>query len=368
MLRWFLSFSWLPWVITLSYGLFLVGCASLPSNENKIPSYVLADTQDTNLAKAAASYQLANPNLSGVYLLSEGMEAFVARVGLIKAAEVSLDLQYYIWKDDLTGRLLVGELLHAADRGVRVRLLLDDLDTTGKDTGLHLLERHPNIEVRLFNAFANRNAKSLDFITDLGRVNNRMHNKSLTADNTFTVLGGRNIGNEYFGAQSHAEFNDLDILGTGKIVSDVSAMFDKYWNSQLTWQSEPFFTQDIITPEQEKQARILFGQQNQRDVNNPYVDAVAQSTILNKSDDVLNKLVWANAELLADAPDKTLAHDINAQTHITPALLTLLNSANAEVLIISPYFVPNDAFFNFLGELVKSCFFTKKVHLLVSVF
>ncbi|MCE0556347.1 phospholipase D family protein [Motilimonas sp. E26] len=353
MARTLLSWSFIQIFTLLILNLLVVGCATLPSNDNKKLSYTLVDTQHSFLAKQAEPYRLAHQDLSGLYLLADGMDAFVARVGLIRSAEVSLDLQYYIWKNDLTGRLIISELLSAADRGVRVRLLLDDLDTSGKDLGIHLLNRHHNIEVRLFNAFANRSIKSFDFLTDLSRVNNRMHNKSFTVDNSFTIVGGRNIGNEYFGAQSHSEFSDLDVLAMGSIVPAVSAMFDRYWNSQLTWQIDAFISPDQISAEQEAQVRADFEQQNSLDKNNPYLHAIAQSSQFKLSDEILKKLVWAKADLLADAPDKATAGEIHSQTHITPALLELLNSAASEVLIISPYFVPTDDFVKFLGDLVQ---------------
>lgn len=191
----------------LLLAIFLVtlsGCASLPTNFTRTTNYALQDTANTRIARDLSPLIAKHPKKSGVYLLHKGMDAFIARLALIEIAERSLDVQYYIWHNDLTGKVLHNHLLHAADRGVRVRLLLDDLDTAGKDQMLYTLNFHPNIEIRLFNPFANRNTRTLDFVGDLSRVNHRMHNKSLTADNQATIVGGRNIGDEYFEATPDA--------------------------------------------------------------------------------------------------------------------------------------------------------------------
>ena len=198
-------------------GLFVVllmlgGCASLPEDVQRTPSYVIEDTSDTKLGHDIKPLVAKHPGKSGFHALGPGTDAFAARVLLVEKAEKTLDVQYYIWHDDLTGKVLHNRLLHAADRGVRVRLLLDDLDTAGKDEILNILDAHPNIEVRLFNPFANRNSRIGDFVADTSRMNHRMHNKSLTADNQATIFGGRNIGDEYFDAAEVVGFTDLDVL------------------------------------------------------------------------------------------------------------------------------------------------------------
>ena len=154
---------------------------------------------------------------------------------LAEAAERSLDVQYYIWHDDLTGRLFADALLRAADRGVRVRVLLDDVGARANDETLLSLDAHPNIEIRLFNPVASRSFRNLGMLTDFSRVNRRMHNKSFIADNQRAILGGRNIGDEYFEAQSEVAFGDLDVLTVGRAVSDVSDAFDLYWNSPASY-------------------------------------------------------------------------------------------------------------------------------------
>ncbi len=163
--------------------------------------------------------------------MPSGREAFAARVALVQAAERSIDAQYYIWHDDITGATLMRALREAADRGVRVRLLLDDNNTKGLDPAIAMLDAHPQIEVRLFNPFVNRGSRLAGYLTDFSRLNRRMHNKSFTVDNQATIVGGRNIGDEYFGAADEMEFADLDVMAAGAVVRDVSAQFDAYWNS-----------------------------------------------------------------------------------------------------------------------------------------
>jgi len=170
------------------------GCASLPPLGPRTTTVALLDTDATRLGQAIAPLAAAHPERSGIYALPDGPDAFAARVLLARGAERSLDVQYYIWRDDLTGTLLLDALRSAAARGVRVRLLLDDNNTAGLDPVLAALDREPNIEVRLFNPFGARRWRSLGYLTDFSRLNRRMHNKSFTADNQATIVGGRNIG------------------------------------------------------------------------------------------------------------------------------------------------------------------------------
>jgi len=199
------------------------------SLEGRSVSRVLEDTGTTRLGKAISPRVEAHPGLSGIHPLHDPHDAFAARVLLARAAERSLDVQYYIWHKDLSGTLLLKALRDAADRGVRVRLLLDDNNTSGLDAALAALDAHPNIEVRLFNPFTSfRSLRALGYLTDFSRLNRRMHNKSFTADNQATIIGGRNVGDEYFGATSASVlFVDLDVLAVGPAVRAVSDDFDR---------------------------------------------------------------------------------------------------------------------------------------------
>jgi putative cardiolipin synthase len=189
------------------------------------------DTFVTRPGRAIAPLVQAHPGLSGVFALPDGRDAFAARVLLADAAERTLDARYYIWQNDLSGGLLFDALRRAADRGVRVRLLLDDNDTAGLDSLLAALDAHPNIKVRLFNPFKVRRWRVLGYLTDFARLNRRMHNKSFTADNQATIIGGRNVGDEYFDAGQGVSFADLDVLAVGPVVAEVARDFDRYWAS-----------------------------------------------------------------------------------------------------------------------------------------
>jgi putative cardiolipin synthase len=216
-------------LLALCLGAGLLGaCSTLPSLENRSHSTALLDTGTTRLGRAVSPLVDAHAGRSGIHPLPDAHDAFAARVLLAQAAERTLDAQYYIWHNDMTGTLLFEALHAAADRGVRVRLLLDDNRTSGLDTTLAALDAHPNIEVRLFNPFVVREPRLFGFITDFSRANRRMHNKSFTADNQETIIGGRNIGDEYFDAAEGFVFVDLDVMAVGPVVKDVSNAFDRY--------------------------------------------------------------------------------------------------------------------------------------------
>ncbi len=205
-------------VLVLVYSGMLAGCASLPSLEGRVASHALARDDNTRIGRAVAPRAEGHAGLTGVNVLLDGRDAFAARMMMADTAERSLDVQYYIWRNDTTGMLMLRALRAAAGRGVRVRLLLDDNNTAGLDGALAVLDAHPNIEVRLFNPYARRYARMLGLLTDFKRLNQRMHNKSFTADGQATVVGGRNMGDEYFDATGQVLFADLDILAVGAVV------------------------------------------------------------------------------------------------------------------------------------------------------
>jgi putative cardiolipin synthase len=226
--------------VVVALASLITGCAGLPSLEGRTATSALADTAGTRLGRAVAPSVAANPGKTGIYALPEAHDAFATRALLAAAAEKSLDVQYFIWHGDQVGYLLFEAVRQAAERGVRVRLLLDDLNTRGLDPNIAALDAHPNIEVRLYNPFVQRAARAFNFLTDFTRVNRRMHNKSFTADQQVSVVGGRNIGNEYFGAGSGVGFADLDVIAVGPAVRDVSREFDLYWNSPSAYPAASF--------------------------------------------------------------------------------------------------------------------------------
>jgi putative cardiolipin synthase len=213
----------------------LVGCASLPTDFERPESHAFHDTGTTTLGQKIQKIAADHPGKSGFHLLGNGLDAFVARVVLAHFAERSIDMQYYLYHDDLVGRLFADQLLKAADRGVRVRMLVDDMDLAGRDLGAVVLDSHPNIQVRIFNPFSRKTGRLSQFITRMGSVTRRMHNKSFTVDNQVAILGGRNIGNEYFDADPDFAFADLDVMVIGSVVKEVSTAFDRYWNSDSAY-------------------------------------------------------------------------------------------------------------------------------------
>jgi putative cardiolipin synthase len=227
--------QWLINSLNYATGLTLLAilsaCSTISFDQPKSITSVYPDTQDTNFGKILGSWNEGHPGENGFYPLSDGMDALGARLRLIEGAERSIDAQYFLMKDDDAGELFAGTLLRAADRGVRVRFLLDDVFTTVEDDILALLNQHPNIEIRLYNPVSRRGLYYLNYAGDFKRANRRMHSKSITADNAFTIIGGRNIADEYFQLRDDSEFLDYDVLALGHLAADVSDQFDDFWNS-----------------------------------------------------------------------------------------------------------------------------------------
>src|SRR4051794_401134 len=202
--------------------------------KSKSVSTAIAARRETALDRWIADQCALNGSASGVRLVSEGTDAFALRALSARTATRSLDLQYYLWHSDITGQFLAHEVLLAADRGVRVRLLLDDMDARSRDAVLMALDQHPQIEIRLFNPFATRTGMlrtARELLSRGSRLNHRMHNKAWIADARLAIVGGRNIGDEYFAASRHVNFVDLDVALIGRAVQDTESMFDAYWNS-----------------------------------------------------------------------------------------------------------------------------------------
>ncbi len=199
------------------------------------PSSAFAISEDkTALDRAIAPLLAQNPGKTGLRLLTDNIEAFALRAAAARNAERSLDLQYYYWKDDLTGGLLAEEVIKAADRGVRVRLLLDDINAWGRDSNYRAVDTHPNVEVRLFNPIRCREGallRGIEMILRFWSVNRRMHHKAWIADGRVALVGGRNIGDAYFDASEASNFRDMDLLVLGPAVQQAEKLFDRYWNS-----------------------------------------------------------------------------------------------------------------------------------------
>ena len=317
--------------------LLLGGCAGLPKLDSRTASTALTDTAQTRLGTAVQAEVAANPDKSGIHPLPIPQEAFAARVRLARAAERSLDVQYYIWHGDTTGYLLFAELWDAAERGVRVRLLLDDNGVSGLDPTIAALDSHSNIEIRLFNPFVNRSARMLGYVTDFNRLNRRMHNKSFTADGQATIVGGRNVGDEYFGAGEGMVFADLDVIALGPVVADVSRAFDEYWNSASAYPAELIIGKAAPDAVPALKAKVDAVRASSDAVE--YGNAVRTTRLV---EDVLAQrlsIEWVPVQLVYDDPTKGLGEAQPADL-LFANLTQALGKPEREVDLISPYFVP----------------------------
>jgi len=315
----------------------LTGCASLPKLDGRIPSTALTDTAGTTMGQAVASDAAGKGDASGVHPLEKPREAFAARVVLARAAERSLDVQYYIWHSDTAGMLLFGELWDAAERGVRVRLLLDDNSTAGMDGIIAALDSHAGIEVRLFNPFVNRGSRLLGYLTDFDRLNHRMHNKSFTADNQVTIVGGRNVGDEYFAAGGGMVFQDLDVVGAGPVAAETGKAFDLYWNSESAYPAEAIVGKPATDAVDELKARIAAVRASAE--AREYLEEVGATRLV--ADLVARRLSlqWVPVRLLYDEPGKALG-TAQDQELLFVRLVQAIGSPQRELDLISPYFVP----------------------------
>ena len=325
-------------IVAFAAGLAAVGWSNrLPSIANRPASTVITETNATRLGRALAPLLEAHPRVSGVYPLRDARDAFAARYLLAGAAEVSLDVQYYIWRNDLSGTLLLKALVEAADRGVRVRLLLDDNNTSGLDALLAAVDSHPRIEVRLFNPFAIRRLRPLAYLTDFPRLNRRMHNKSFTADNQVTVIGGRNVGDEYFGATEGVLFADLDVIGIGPVVHDVSADFDRYWSSESSFPADRLLPPASAPDVREIAERASRVEQQSEAV--AYMDALRHSSFVR---DVLAGVLpfeWAATRMVSDPPSKVLGAAAGREL-LFHKFGEIFGTPSTSVDLVSPYFVP----------------------------
>ena len=339
------------WLLLLLTG--LTACAGLPEAPPRPASHAFTDTQDTALARSVAPLLQAHPGQDGFILLENGLDAFVARAALAEYAGRSIDVQYYLYHNDEVGSLFTALLLQAADRGVRVRILVDDIDMGDRDDAIIALDDHPNIEIRLFNPFNRHTPRWVQFLFGLGTVTRRMHNKSYIVDNVAAVLGGRNIGDEYFDARPDLAFADLDVLTIGPVVQDVSRAFDRYWNSSRTW---PVRAVIDARPDAETVAalRRALKARIERATTSEYVRALENSRLAEQIRLDRVQYHWGDARVVVDDPEKIAASRTASELHLSTQLEPLFENLQRELLIVSPYFVPGREGVAFFRELIDS--------------
>jgi len=326
--------------------------AGLPDNSGRQSSQAVSDGADTSLGKLFAAELAENPDKNGVIELPRGRDAFAARVVLAHQAELSIDTQYYMWHQDTVGRSLVYALISAAERGVRVRLLVDDMyGSDGQDTWL-AMDVHPNIEVRLFAPYSRRQPKFLQFVTRFRDVNARMHTKTFTVDNQATIVGGRNIGDEYFDADPDLAFADNDVLAIGPVVEQVSSNFDDYWNGDYSYPVAallPAATEADLKELKDASPAFMAKPETQS-----YFQAVKQGSLANALRDGSAEFQWGSGVIVHDAwwkRDKKREgwHDDLLIAQLKPYVV----AATEELIMISPYFVPGDETVEALCDLAQ---------------
>jgi len=336
-------------LILFLFAAAVTGCATVSFDKPKTYSETITDTADTRLGEGVSRWVDVHGGLSGFYPLSQGMDALGVRLRLAEIAEKSIDLQYFLMKDDTAGSVFMNALLKAADRGVRVRFLLDDIFTTTSDDGLILINEHPNIEVRLFNPISRRGISALNFVGDFRQANRRMHNKSFTVDNQISVVGGRNIADEYFQLNTGTVFVDFDVLAMGPIVGDISASFDDYWNHARAVPMEQVTNKN--TQDDLDTVRADIADEFDGTYDTVYKQAL-ESQLLQDLVADREPLFPAEAKVLSDSPDKLVNEISEEHMRLATELGDILLSAENEVVFISPYYVPGDGGVQLVRDLV----------------
>ena len=319
----------------------------LPSLAERSVSRALPPSQATTLGRALADRMAAHPGLSGVVPLQSGLDAFASRVLLAEKAEESIDARYYIWQNDASGILLLDALRRAAERGVRVRLLLDDNGIAGLDPLLAALDALENAEVRLFNPFTFRHPKFASYLFDFPRLNRRMHNKSFSVDGAVTIVGGRNIGDIYFERGNESHYFDLDVLAVGQAALDVADDFDAYWASASAYPIALF-----VAPPGGGLAMLdqALASAKARPDAQAYREAIATSDFVQGLTDQTLEPEWVKTRLVSDDPAKGLGRLKNRDGLMINQLSAILGTAETSIDLISAYFVPGDRMIDRMTE------------------
>ncbi len=319
----------------------LAGCGSLPQQAEREEHHAYRDTGNTRLGTQLAGEIARHAPDSGIMLLGDGISALTARLTLAEIAERGIDAQYYILENDQSGRRFLHSLLAAADRGVRVRLLLDDINLGDADPAVAALDSHPNVSVRVFNPFARDAPRVTQLVGKASTISRRMHNKSFTVDNQVSIVGGRNIGDHYFDVQEAFVFDDLDVLLAGPVVNQVSSAFDRYWNHDLAY-SVTTLVPDSGTPEALEKLRAAIEETIEEE------SATAVSRRLEESPlraEILageTPFHWAPARIIVDHPEKLAASRDATGYHLASDLAATFGQVQDRLTIISPYFVPGE--------------------------
>ncbi|MBW2478381.1 MAG: phospholipase D family protein [Deltaproteobacteria bacterium] len=337
-------------LVFLSILLILTGCATtLPKDVQRTPSRAFANHETTSTGQLFDEKAQQHPGKSGFTIISKGRRAFTGRIAMTALAEKTIDLQYYIWEPDTTGRILALRLIEAADRGVRVRILLDDHTLESRDPGIASMDAHPNIEIRVFNPFAHRGSRLFGFLTDFDRINHRMHNKLVVVDNVLAIVGGRNIGDHYFGVEPDTNFRDLDVFSAGPIVREVSRVFDYFWNGDWSYPIaalvERTYTEADLS-EAVATAREMINKEKY-----PYSLDEDVQKLIGQLGEIRGRLIWAPGRVVWDDPS-SIAEGKEVDD-IQEAIYRKLETLDEELLIESAYFVARERGIQMVKKLVE---------------
>jgi len=348
---------WREIVVLSLLALASVACSSLRPDFTKEASSALPPVVDSSSGRYVHSeVEKHKDGVSGFRLLTVSTNALMSRLTLIDHATRSVDLQYYIFANDATGRLVAQRLLAAADRGVRVRLLIDHVGVDDKEHLLDALDAHENIEVRFFNPFRTNNpsmpSRIAQFILDGQRLNRRMHNKSFLVDNDVAIIGGRNIGDGYFDASENTNFRDLDVVAIGPVVEAASRSFDNYWNSDAAYPVTAFKDSQATSADLDR-VRQSLTQHARAFAESDYAQAAFEELPNGPTADRRGEWFWGSAELLADEPEKVELKEDQPTFRIGPKIKAVVDGAQQQVLLLSPYLVPGQSGTEYLTGLAK---------------
>ncbi len=319
----------------------LGACASLPDDLRQVPSEAWPDPYATTLGKYFNDVAPAGDGLSGLSPLPQPRRAFILRYALAIHAEHTLDMQYYLWKSDTAGELLLHQALAAADRGVQVRLLIDDIYHYGRDGIYATVDLHPNVQVRVFNPIPNRGlGRNLGYVADKSALNHRMHNKIFLVDNAAAIMGGRNIGDDYFGVDPNLNFHDLDVLAVGPAAQEAGSAFDLYWNSRYAVPIEALYDEADMPANAlpDLRARLETALGGYLD-ELPYEVPFEGDELYAELEKLADTLTWAPARVVVDPLSK---FDGSGESALADLVFGMSHQADEEVVAQTAYLIPSD--------------------------
>ncbi len=339
-----------PWLPGVLLTIVLAACAAPSLEERTVapaPDFARAPAASGALAEVADAIQHAHgTHYSGFKILDKSYDALIWRLALIDSAVSSLDIQTYLWYPDTTGRLILERVVRAANRGVHVRLIVDDLLTFGEEQLMYELEMHPNIELRLFNPWTQRDIVSRvgEAVIEMERLNIRMHDKLMIADSQAAIVGGRNIGDHYYGLSDAYNFHDLDLLGFGPIAKQANEMFDQFWNSEWVTSAG-----NLDVEHDETRSKRLWQEIREKNRSSEKLKAIGvePKDWKNELAIVSKQLHIGRSEIIFDTPsDDKIAQNLAAEIY------QIMDMAQKELLITNAYIIPNQPAIDFIRELV----------------